>query len=88
MTLKPNFILRNIADEFLVVPICEEADRIQGVITLSESGAFLWEKLETEQTVDTLVESLLDEYDVDEATAKNSVVAFVDSLREIGCIEE
>ena len=88
MKLNPNFVLRNIVDEYIVVPICEEADKLHGVITLTESGAFLWEKLATEQTEDTLVEALLGEYDVDEATARRDVKAFLETIDGIGCVEK
>ena len=87
MNVKPDFVLRDIAGEYLVVPICEEADRIHGIITFSESGAFLWEKLQDEQTEVSLVEALLGEYDVDADTAKRDVKAFLDSIAELGCLE-
>lgn len=88
MILKSDYILRNIADEHIVVPLCEESDRLHGVIKLSSSGAFLWEQLQTEQTEDTLVAALLNQYDVDEPTARTAVAAFLASLREIGCLTE
>ena len=88
MKLKSDFVLREIADEFIVVPICEEADRIHGIINLSESGAFLWNLLQNEQTEDSLVAALLGEYEVDEATARADVNKFIASITEIGCLAE
>lgn len=87
MTLKPDFVLRHIADDYLVVPIAEEADRLRGLIKLSSSGAFLWEQLQTEQTEDSLTAALLNKYDVDEPTARAAVAAFLESLKGIGCLE-
>lgn len=88
MKLKSDFVLREVADEYIVVPLCEEADRIQGIIKLSSSGAFLWKLLQDEQTEDALADALTAEYAVDAATARADVAAFLASLRSIGCLEE
>ena len=88
MKIKQNYVLRNIADEYIVVPIGDEADRLHGVITLSESGAFLWEKLATEQTAETLTDALTAEYKVDWETALKDVQSFLDSIGQMGCLEE
>ena len=47
MKIKDNYVLQEVAKEYLVVPIAEEADRLQGIIRLNESGAFLWKYLES-----------------------------------------
>ena len=88
MKTKNDFVLRNIADENIAIPIGEGSDRLNGVITLSESGAFLWEKLQAEQTEETLLTALTDEYDVDTETAQKDIRAFLGKLRELGCLEE
>jgi hypothetical protein len=54
------------------------------MITLNETGAFLWERLTEETTEDALVQALLAEYDVDETTARNAVVNFVKKLSDNG----
>ena len=87
MKLKPDYILRDIAGEYIVVPVCEEADKVKGIISLSESGAFLWEQLQNEQTEDSLVEALLNEYAIDPDTARSDVRAFLSSVQTIGCLE-
>lgn len=87
MKLKPNFLLRTIAGQTVVLPTSAELD-LNMMITLNETGAFLWERLVEETDEAALVEALLGEYDVDADTAKNAVSAFVKKLRENGFLAE
>jgi hypothetical protein len=75
--------LRNVAGQTLVLP-CDDALDLNMMITLNDTGAFLWEKLQEETTQEALVAALLGEYDVDEETAKASVAAFVEKLNANG----
>lgn len=81
MKLKPTFLIRKIAGQTVVLPTSAELD-LNMMITLNETGAFLWECLVEETDEAALVAALLAEYDVDEATAKNAVSAFVKKLRD------
>jgi sensor domain CHASE-containing protein len=45
MRLKKGFVLRNVAGETIVVPTGSDLD-LNMMITLNDSGKFLWEKLE------------------------------------------
>lgn len=83
MKLKEGFILRSVAGETVVVPTGDDLD-LNMMITLNDTGAFLWEKLQEETTQEALVAALLGEYDVDEETAKASVAAFVEKLNANG----
>lgn len=81
MKIKPNFILRQVAGEYVVIPAGSALD-LNVMITLNETGAFLWKLLENETDEAALVSALLAEYDVDEASARTHVSAFVSKLKE------
>ena len=83
MKIKEGFLLRQVAGQDVVLPTGNELD-LNMMITLNGTGAFLWERLQTETDEAALVEALLGEYDVDEETAKNAVAAFVKTLDENG----
>ena len=83
MKLKDGFLMRTVAGKTVVLP-CDEALDLNMMITLNDTGAFLWEKLQEETTQEALVAALLGEYDVDEETAKASVAAFVEKLNANG----
>ena len=84
MRVSDQFIMRKIADECLLIPVGEAAMSVSGLIALSESGALLFERLQTPCTEGELLDALLAEYDVDEETAKKAVSAFVKKLRDNG----
>lgn len=83
MKLKQGFILRTVAGETVVLPSGDELD-LNMMITLNDTGKFLWQKLEEGAEMDELVAGLLAEYDVDEATARPAVERFVAKLNENG----
>ena len=84
MKLKDGFVLRTVAGETVVLPNSAEQNIM---ISLNNTGTFLWKKLEQEQTVETLVEELLQTYDVSKETALASVNAFVAKLQENSFLE-
>lgn len=79
LKLKEGFILREIGGEVMVIPSGEELD-LNMMITLNETGRFLWERLQDGTTVDGLVSALLSEYEVEEAVARENVEKFVEKL--------
>lgn len=82
MKLKEGFILRTVAGETVALPTGGVAD-LDMMITLNDTGRFLWERLAVETDTDTLVDALLAEYDVDRELAQKSVDAFVAKLKEL-----
>ena len=81
MKLVDGFILKNIADTFVVVPLGTNTVSFRSIISLNESGAFLWSQLENEKTEQELLDALLKEYDVDEQTAREDITAFIEKLK-------
>ena len=81
MKIIDGFILREVAGEIVVIPTGDTLD-LNMMITLNETGAFLWKQLEQETTEDAVVAALLGEYDVDEKAARTHVAAFVAKLKE------
>ncbi|WP_295585007.1 PqqD family protein [uncultured Oscillibacter sp.] len=86
MRATSEMVLREIAGEYLLIPTGETALKIHGMVTLSESGLLLWKKLQSECTEDSLVEALLAEYEVDPATARADVCAFLEKMDEAGLL--
>ena len=88
MKIKDGFIVRQVAGSYIAMPIGERAEEINGVIELTQGGAFLWEKLSEDTTTDALVAELLSKFDVDDETARRDTIAFVDNLRANNLLEE
>ncbi len=86
MKLKDGFVLRQVAGQAVVLPGGDALD-LNMMITLNDTGAFLWEHLQQETDEDALVSALLSEYDVDADTARRAVVAFVEKLDANGFLQ-
>lgn len=80
MKIKEGFILREVAGDTIAMP--GGNIELNGMITLNETGAFLWKLLETETTEEELTAAIIKQYSVDEETAKTAVHNFVEKLRE------
>lgn len=87
MKLKYEFVVRNIMDEYVLVPVGEAALKFAGMITTSEVGAFLIDLLKTDTDKDTLVQRVTDEYDVEELQAAEDVEEFLDRLQKLELLD-
>lgn len=83
MKLKDGFIVREVAGQIVALPTGDDLD-LNMMITLNETGRFLWQQLEKGADEEQLVQALLREYDVDEDTARNGVQRFVEKLKSNG----
>lgn len=86
MKIKENFILRNVADTWIVVALGEAAVDFSGMLKLNETGALLWKCLETGAETEALVDALCGEYAVDREQARTDVDEFLGVLRSAGCL--
>lgn len=59
MRASTDFLLREIAGEFMLVPVGPGASGINGLVTLNEIGAFLFKTLQTDQSLDSLTEAVV-----------------------------
>lgn len=88
MKVSNEFIMRDIAGEFILVPVGAAASKFNGLITMNEVGKYIFEQLATEHTLPQLVEKITAEYDVDADTALADAQEFLQQLRQIGALDE
>ncbi len=87
MKLKYEFAVREIVGDFVLVPLGEGALKLSGMITTNDVGAFLCELLKQDTTERALTERLVEEFEVDVATAADDVREFLDQMRQLDLIE-
>lgn len=89
MKIKKNYVLQQIVDEYIVVPIAQEADRLNGVLKLNETGAYIWKILEKgTDSRDDIVEALCLEYNKERPIVQEDVDLFLKQLEAFGCLEQ
>lgn len=87
MKVKNNFILREVSNQYIVVPVGNTATEFNGIINLNESGAFLWQQLKDEISFDSLKINFMNKYEIDEKTALRDMEIFLKKLQEEGLLE-
>lgn len=87
MKLKDEFVLRQVADTWIVMPLGQTSVDFSGMLTLNETGALLWKALENGGDRIALASALTAEYNVEQAEALEDVDAFLAKLQQIGCVE-
>lgn len=88
MKINKDFLLKEVAGTYIVIAVGEKSADFSGVVTLNPVGAFLWRKLEEGADSAGLLRAVLEKYDVDEATARTDIVAFLNKARTHGFLEE
>lgn len=87
MKIKDGFVVRNVAGSNIVVPTGSARVDFNGIVTLNETGMFLWNKLENGAEKEELLKAIMTEYDVDETTATTDINLFLDKLEGAGLVE-
>lgn len=89
MKIKEGFRMRKLGREFIVTAEGTELVNFNRMIVLNPTAAFLWENLTGKDfTVETMVELLLEEYEVSKETAETDAAKLADSWKEAGLVEE
>lgn len=87
MNIKKNYVLRKVANNWIVLPLGEAAVEFGGMLKLNDSGAMLWDVLKQGGDREALVNALLEEYEVSAEEARADVDAFLKKLIQAGCME-
>lgn len=77
---RSGYVLRDIAGEYLLIPVELEDGSGSQMAVLNEVGQFLWELLQEDQTVDTMAQAITDAYEVTRAEAEADICEFLDHL--------
>lgn len=86
MIRNANFMLQDVAGTQVIVPVGEAVVAFPGMITVNGTGAYIWQLLEQEQSVESLAKAIVERYEVTEERATADVKAFVAQLRPTGAL--
>ncbi len=81
MKISEGFVLKEVAGSFVVAPTGAKIVDFSAMITLNETGAFLFKCLGEDITEEELAKKLSEEYDVDFDTALGDVKEYVEILK-------
>ncbi len=81
--LKSNFVTRYVGEELVVVPLKNSVAEMTEMFTLNGVASSIWEHLDGDKSFDDIVNAIVDEYTIDEETAKKDVLVFIEKLQSI-----
>ena len=88
MKLKTKYILRTVADKTVAIAVEQGDEKTDGVITLNETGAFIFSLINDGADFDTVADKFFDEYDVTKEEAVKAVENFVEYLKNSDLLED
>lgn len=89
MKIKNGFELREMCGEHIIIGTGVENIDFSKVISLNESAASLWREVEGKEfTPETLAALLMEQYDVDEATALADATDLANQWISVGIVAE
>ena len=82
MKVKDQLVLRDIAGQYVIVPVMERVKDVQSMVYISSSAAYLWQYMEGKEfTLDGLVDLILAKYkNVTREKAQEDIIAFLQIL--------
>ncbi|MEE1173566.1 MAG: PqqD family protein [Ruminococcus sp.] len=87
MRIKKDFVLRKVADVYVVVPVNSLTLDFNGIINLNETGAFLFKLLQSGADKQELVNKLLEEYEVEPEKASADIDVFLEKVKDADILE-
>lgn len=87
MRVKEDFLLREVAGCYVVVPVGKATVDFNGMLNLNDTGAFLWEHLQKDTTKEELLKSMMETYEVTEELASKDIDNFIKKLEDAGVLE-
>ncbi|MBR2464230.1 MAG: PqqD family protein [Clostridia bacterium] len=88
MKRSKDFIKRKIGTQYVIVAVGAATKKFNGMISVNSTGSFIWDQLEQSMTMDELVNAIVENYEIDAATATAHATQFVNTLKGVGAIAE
>ena len=85
---KDELMVRKFADKYIIVAIGDMSDEMHSLITINSTGLFIFEQLQKGIAYEELLKSIVENYDIDEATAKTDLDAFLQKAKQAGILDE
>lgn len=87
MRTKKGLIMRSLGNEFILVDEGSNLTDFNRMISLNASAALLWEAVQDKEfDAETLINLLIEEYDIDRDVAEKDVASLLETWEKAGII--
>ena len=88
MKLCGEFVVRQVMDNIVAIPVGQTALRLNGMILLNDVSKIIWDHLEQGTNLESAVKSVTDAFDVSADEARTDILEFCDKLSKLQLLEE
>ena len=88
MKLRGEFVIHQVINETLAIPVGDIALEFNGIIMLNNVSEVIWKCLEKGTELEEIISTVTDQFDVSKKEAKEDIITFINGLQEINLIEE
>ena len=88
MKLRGEFVVRQIMDNTMAIPVGQTALQLNGMILLNDVSKVIWEALEQNADLETIVTAVTDVFDVSAREARTDILDFIEKLRKMQLLDE
>ncbi len=83
-----DFVQREVAGEFLLIPIKRQLADVNSLYVLNETGAALWHRIDGKHSVQEIIKDCSEEYEVTVEQLEKDFNALIEDLLSIKAIQE
>ena len=87
MLLKNTFLFKEIGEEGMLIPIVGGNVDASKIFNLNETGTYIMKKLLDDYEINEIIDSMIDEYQIDRKTLEEDLNAFIEELKKRGLYE-
>lgn len=88
MKLNPEFIIQQVGDSVVLVPVGEAAGKFHGIVQMNKTAAFIASCMQKETTEEKIIAAMGEKYEGTGGEFAESVRNTLEKLRECGALEE
>lgn len=85
--IKGAYTLRQIAGEYLAIPISNEAGDDANIVILNPVSQVIWGKLEAGATFNEILDAVVKEFNVEKEEATEDIKDFLENLENSGLLK-
>ncbi|MDE6660441.1 MAG: PqqD family protein [Anaeroplasmataceae bacterium] len=84
MPINQNYILKHVGKEYMIIPLSDGGVDFSKVYNVSDTGAFIYEQLKENKTVEQIAAKMMEEYEVSYEVVHPDILEFIDELKKRG----
>ena len=88
MKLRAEFVIREVMDSIVAIPVGQTALELNGMILLNAVSKVIWDHLVEGTELEEVVKALTDAFEVSPEEARADTLEFVDKLRRMRLLDE